>query len=699
MRRAAAFTALLFLLPPLAAAGGKDLAHAKALSRSKDLAERAEGLKLLIEADAPDSIQPIEDVIRASASDMTRTSKELDALDVRYMEALGVWLQARESGSSKLLLFAKQRLDDVQKDWTGIANTMTAHLGIALAAGHGFRRLTSPGAIERLDAGVRTESDPWTRQAYALGVARKGCERAVPALLGLARASDALVRATGARGLRPFVGEPGVFEQLKVLASDKAWAVRVDAYEAIARAPADVAIPFLLDAIRREKGEVALAVDALLASLTGQSFRDEPKAWATWWKDHEPAVRDGTFEPDERHDAERGDQGTVSTFFRIPVESLNVLFTLDYSASMEEEMARDDARAEEVRRELGLPATRLGWAQAETVRAIRSLPGEARFNVLVYSDAVKRLSDKSQFATDSNKKLAIAWLLHQPTGWMTNIYDALRLSFGDVHGRAGTGAWFADLPDTILFLTDGSPTRGRFQEETALAALVREWNEIVGARVHTVGIGEDHDASLLATIAEATGGMYVDLIRGKIGVASVPRDVPATERRAPLARDLRDATERLESSLAADRVIAIGDLRALRTFRPEVLDAILGRLGDEDAEVRAVAAEAVASCGRDAVEPLRRVVAEPASHTEVVVETALAALERLGGLAGPAIPHLVAFLEAPASPHRVAAANVLAGLGPFATPVRPVLERAVAATSDEGEKAALAKALARIPRK
>lgn len=699
MRRAAATTLLLLLLAPCAVAGGADLAKAKALARSKDLEERAHGVRLLIEADAPDSIQPLEDVIRVSSAEMGRIAKDLDALDVRYMEAGGFWASARESGSAELLRAAKRQLDAVQKDWNAVAGAMTANFSIAIAAGAGFRRLTSPGALERLEAGVRTESDPWTRQFYAVGVARPGGERAVPALLGLTRSQDPLVRATGARGLRPFVGEPGVFEQARLLAADKAWPVRLRALEAIARAPADVAIPFLLEAIRKEKGELALRIDALLASLTGQSFRDEPRAWETWWKDHERAVKDGTFEPDERHDAARGDQGTVSTFFRIPVESLNVLFTLDYSSSMEEEMERNDPHADEVRRELGLPTTRLGWAQAEAARAIRALPAEAKFNVLVYSDGVKRLSDKSQFATDSNKRLAVGWLVRQPTGWLTNYYDALRASFGDVHGRSGSGAWFADLPDTILFLSDGEPTRGRFQERVALATLVRQWNEVVGASVHTVGIGADHDAELLAALAESTGGTYVDLIAGKIGVASARPGVPALERRRSLERELADAASRLESSLPTERVAAVRDLRGLRGFRPDVLDTIVGRLADEEADVRTAATDVLASCGKDAVEPLRRVVAEPSACSELAVEAALATLERLGALAAPALPHVVAFLDEPANPHRLAAARVLGALGSLAASARPALERAVAAAQTPEEKAALGRALARLPKK
>ncbi len=699
------FVALGVLAPALgveerrAAAGGDDLAKGRALSRSKDFHERVEGVKLLIAADAPGSIQPLEDVIRQATVDMARIAKLLDDLDMRYMEAESFWANARASGDARTFNLAKHRLKLVQNEWNAVAKEMIFHQSIAVAAGSGFARLTSPGAIERIEAGVRGESDPWTRQFYALGVARKGCERAVPALVALARSADPLARATALRGLRPFVGEPGVFELTKTATEDKAWSIRLAAYAAIARAPSDVAIPFLVAAVQREKGEIALAIDAMLDSLTGQSFQDEPKGWSVWWKDHEKAVLDGTFEPDERHDATRGDQGTFDSFFRIPVESLNVLFTIDYSSSMEAELTRDDARADAVRTAYKLPATRLGWAQAETIRALKSLPVEARFNLVVYSDRVKRFSDKSQFATDSNKRNAISWLLNQPTGWLTNIYDALKTSFGDVHGKTGTGAWFADLPDTIFFLTDGTPTRGRFQDDASLARLLRQWNAVVGACIHTVGIGDEHDAELLATLAETTGGLYIDLQTGKIEMARARPGVPAEERRASIAQDLVDAVERLKSTTPADRVSALNDLRAIRIWKPVVLDTLLEHLSDEDANVRHSLAGVVASCGRDAIEPLRAIVAEPDRFTDRVVATALDALERIGGLAQVVLPHMVAMVEKPDGPFRVAAARVLGALGAYSMSVRGSIEKAIATSSDPEEKAALAAALARIPKK
>ena len=65
--------------------------------------------------------------------------------------------------------------------------------------------------------------------------------------------------------------------------------------------------------------------------------------------------------------------------------------------------------------------------------------------------------------------------------------------------------------DTVSFLSDGDPNRGRITDLAALGDdLVRRAHT---ARIvlHTIGIGEVAGSSFLASLAQRTGGHYVGL--------------------------------------------------------------------------------------------------------------------------------------------------------------------------------------------
>ena len=129
---------------------------------------------------------------------------------------------------------------------------------------------------------------------------------------------------------------------------------------------------------------------------------------------------------------------------------------------------------------------------------------------------------------------------------MTNIWDALRQSFGDHLQKAGGRQRFELLPDTVVFLTDGMPTRGRFQDTASLLVLARMWNRAAGTVIHTVGIGADHERELLAALAKETYGYHVDLSSGaSAGVQQERRGVPPEERRPNFTWLLKDATKQM----------------------------------------------------------------------------------------------------------------------------------------------------------
>jgi hypothetical protein len=290
-------------------------------------------------------------------------------------------------------------------------------------------------------------------------------------------------------------------------------------------------------------------LDELLFHLTGITFYQDPKHWRHWWEKNGEAVRANTWTPGSPTEMPEGH--TVASFFRIPLQSERILFVLDFSGSMAEPLDLKDKQIRKLLDEHGLPQTRLGYAQAEFIRAINSLPDGAYFDVLGYNDDVKRIKHRMMKVDRFSRKRAIRWVLRLETAELTNIWAALHESFRDYLASSGQRR-FEELPDTIVFLTDGIATRGRFTETEDLRTLVQIWNQPVDAIIHCVGIGKGHDRELLKGMAEDTGGYYVDVTAGLKELERRRRPPPAGlvtagERREQKSAELESALELLDS--------------------------------------------------------------------------------------------------------------------------------------------------------
>src|SRR5262245_31978915 len=247
-------------------AGEDRVAQGRKLIRGDTIKERQEGLRLLIEANSVASIQPIEDAIRLNVKDLEKFAKNLDDLDVRFDKALGYWEDARNSGSSEFYTLAKEYLELVKHDWEIQSAMVELLFETAQMAGDGFAAFTDRTALAAIENGARGEPHPLIRQWYVRGLARPDRTESIPLLLKLSESADPLVRSLAVRSLIPFGFDRRVYAATPRWTADKAWSVRLAAYEAIARVPADLGVPSLVEATGRETGEIARALDALLAS-------------------------------------------------------------------------------------------------------------------------------------------------------------------------------------------------------------------------------------------------------------------------------------------------------------------------------------------------------------------------------------------------------------------------------------------------
>ncbi len=678
--------AVCLLLPLLwGVAAGSELTEAKKLLRSRSADDRRDGVKILVALDSKDSVPPLEDAIRRSLKSMDKMAKEVDKADEALGKALGFAMYVQKRDPS-LLSYAMKDVREAQAAWDELAKEMHKHLLVCQEVGDGLAAFRSHSAVKLVEKGARQEPQPYMRQLYVRALGRAKRARSIPILAELATDKDPRIRGMAVRAMRPFILEKAVIDALAAAGQDEHWSVRLGAYESMARAPFEHAVPFLVEAVEREEGQLAMALDGLLHALTGTSFEQTPKAWAAWWSKHEEAIRAGTYERPSAKSSRAEAEPTASTFFRIPIRSRNLLLAIDYSGSMTAECTSADARTNETREELGLPETRLGLAQTEAIRAIRALPDGALFNVVLYGTDATGLSKRPLKASKSTRRRAEKWILKQKTRGLTNIWDALRLSFAD-HLKDGSGRMrFKTLPDTIVFLTDGSPTQGRFQTAETLAYLTGTWNRAVGAVIHCVGIGEEHDAKLLRSLAKESSGFYVDLSKGAAGLESNAITVPPSERLPHFGKTLASAKKQLRDGTRDQRRDAALTL-ARMGWHAEPLAGELAKLLDDPFEqVAHAAGDALVAIGAKAEPYVRR---QLDADDDLTQATALQTLARMGMAAEAAVPAVLALALKRSCPVRVEALKTLAAIGPKAESAADALQALT--TDDDAEVAAAAK--------
>lgn len=287
---------------------------------------------------------------------------------------------------------------------------------------------------------------------------------------GKGREKEGPVRALCAEligaGLRE---HPERAEQLFPALQDESWSVQVAAIRSLVHVPRREVVGALAGLAGQAEGRVGLECQRALESLTGQKQPDGP-AWAAWW-----AAQGAQWEPGAAPAAPAAEAGGTQTRRYEPggsifedLSSHRVIIVVDVSGSMQVRAldGGDGARA----------LTRLEAVQAELSRLIEEGLDEKRdqFNLIAFSSEVVPWKKKLVPASKANKEQALKFVRALKPEGETNISDALELAFQDKDA------------DTIHFLTDGTPTRGKLTTNEEILGAVKRWNTGRGVRLCTV---------------------------------------------------------------------------------------------------------------------------------------------------------------------------------------------------------------------
>ncbi|PIE23000.1 MAG: hypothetical protein CSA62_09715 [Planctomycetota bacterium] len=273
---------------------------------------------------------------------------------------------------------------------------------------------------------------------------------------------------------------PGAYGELPGWLGERDWRLRSAGYRYAAALRRVESIPLLITALSKEEGRLAYECKKALNSLT-RLWYEEPARWQRWW-----AESKGSFvlppAPEEK-EAERSEAGgSTVAFYGIPVMSTRVVYGLDVSGSMNEEV--------------GSSLTRMDLAKRALKKALDKAPPGSQVNVLFFDSEVHEFSQRLvDLARKRDKDKLYAFLDSSTPLGGTNLHAAL----------------FAALEqpevDTIFLLSDGDPSVGAVLDPLELADAVLRANRTRRVRIHGVAVGLD--SVLLRRLAEATGGRYV----------------------------------------------------------------------------------------------------------------------------------------------------------------------------------------------
>ena len=252
----------------------------------------------------------------------------------------------------------------------------------------------------------------------------------------------------------------------------------------------------LIEGLGSEAKEVRQACHDALVQMTGVEHASA-NAWHAWWEASvakwTPKKGDIAGGPDPESAPNERKGGT--RFYGIETRSKHIVFILDRSGSMQ----MPDAKGK---------GSKIDVAKDEVIKAITSLPDDSTFNIIFYNSTWDVWKKKMTVATAANRKKAVTWVKGIEEVGATNIFDPLERAF-QLAGRGTHDKAYKLLLDTIFFMSDGLANRGRILEPPQILKEIQDMNALKKVRIHSIGIGPNHDVRLMKGLAEATGGSYV----------------------------------------------------------------------------------------------------------------------------------------------------------------------------------------------
>lgn len=377
-------------------------------------------------------------------------------------------------------------------------------------------RLADPMAAEPL---VTTLQDKYwlarANAAWALGMIRN--EDTLPALITALDESKPKAWMAVADAVAEF-GERSDEASIKAAPylSHKSWQLRVTSARALARFGTDKCMDALIARYSLERGRLEQELLRALKSVSGDDLGQNAANWEAWWKKQKE--KHGGFDPnrppprnpkDDEYAPPPSRGKDEPRYYGRRIFSRAVGFVFDVSGSMDKNFKIASGASTKLG-DIPTSGTRMDVAKEVLAGAIMKLRPGVRFSLVFFSSNVRPWKGgKLVPANPGSTKGAASAVRAQPADGETNIHGALKAALG-LHEKDTLDPDLDNIPDTVYFLTDGSPTRGEITSAPELIGWFENLNRFAKVRLHVVAFGNlGVDLPFLQRLAKAGDGDFI----------------------------------------------------------------------------------------------------------------------------------------------------------------------------------------------
>jgi hypothetical protein len=313
---------------------------------------------------------------------------------------------------------------------------------------------------------------------------------------------------------------------------DESWQVRGSAIHALRDVRDRRSTGPLIERMGVEEGRLVADIGEALGNITGRDFGQRLDAWQKFWDTYQDRFEIPTdaelakLRAVQQKNREIYKPPGAVTYHGIETPSRSILFVIDVSGSMEQEVVEKDRF-----KDGDYPSfKRIDIVKTELQRTIQDLESYVEFNIVAFATDTKRWKKGQVKANVLNKSSAITWIRRLESiggsskedlasvglvgsanleAGRTNTYAALMDAL-DAGGQGVRDKNYEVSIDTVFFLSDGRPSWGKFIDTDDILREVRAANELRKMVIHTIAIGE-FQKSFMERLAVDNGGVFVDL--------------------------------------------------------------------------------------------------------------------------------------------------------------------------------------------
>lgn len=294
------------------------------------------------------------------------------------------------------------------------------------------------------------------------------------------------------------------------------WQVRLAACQDLRKLGNWLAVDALVARLQAEAGRIGEEVLRTLRFLTDEDLGEKPENWKKWWEREGGRVKERKgFDPKPKTDDKANERYAKPKegephYYGVQLFSQRVGFVLDVSRSTNRKFNPDSSTASLLHGKYK-DATIFEITREEVAESVASLDPRAMFNVIAFGSDVRRWQRTMVVASESNKQGARGFVHSYAANGETNFYGALTAAL-DLDPASLVSPELRETLDTMVFLTDGTPTVGEITDADMLIEWYGEVNRYFRVRTHMYAFGRlEVDEDLLRKLAERNEGRFTQL--------------------------------------------------------------------------------------------------------------------------------------------------------------------------------------------